>query len=88
MSSSWSIKVVIAWCFALWQVMVSAAQAEVSVDQQFRHLSIEDGLSSNHTTCFYEDVRGFMWIGTNEGLCRFDGLHFQTYFQNPFFIYR
>lgn len=48
-----------------------------------RHLRTENGLSSNHTTCFLQDYQGFMWIGTNEGLCRFDGLHFHNYFQNP-----
>jgi ligand-binding sensor domain-containing protein/two-component sensor histidine kinase len=48
-----------------------------------RHLQTENGLSSNNATCFHQDYQGFMWIGTNEGLCRFDGLHFRNYFQNP-----
>lgn len=54
-----------------------------SVAEPMRHLQIDNGLSSNHTTCFHQDFQGFMWIGTNEGLCRFDGIHFYNYFQNP-----
>jgi ligand-binding sensor domain-containing protein/two-component sensor histidine kinase len=51
--------------------------------EAMRHIGLEDGLSSNHATCFHEDFQGFMWIGTNEGLCRFDGKNFYNYFQNP-----
>ncbi len=32
-----------------------------------------DGLSDNHITCFYKDKTGYMWIGTENGLNRFDG---------------
>jgi ligand-binding sensor domain-containing protein/serine phosphatase RsbU (regulator of sigma subunit) len=34
---------------------------------------MEDGLSSNAVVCFLEDERGFMWIGTENGLNRYDG---------------
>ncbi|MBL0317556.1 MAG: hypothetical protein IPP69_18070 [Flavobacteriales bacterium] len=67
-------------CIACWDNNILAGQVGV---QSMRHLTIDDGLSSDHTTCFHQDSQGFMWIGTNEGLCRFDGLHFQNYFQNP-----
>lgn len=67
-------------CIACSSVISHSAQPGMN---DMRHLSIDDGLSSDHTTCFLQDNRGFMWIGTNEGMCRFDGLHFQNYFQNP-----
>lgn len=47
----------------------------------FTNLTVESGLSSNITSSIVEDKYGFMWIGTQEGLCRFDGyrmLHFQS----------
>lgn len=40
---------------------------------QFRYLSVKDGLSSSKTTCILQDYKGFMWIGTFEGLNRYDG---------------
>ena len=50
---------------------------------EFKHLTSADGLASNQTTCIQQDKNGFMWIGTKEGLSRYDGLHFINYFQNP-----
>ncbi|TCO07204.1 hybrid sensor histidine kinase/response regulator transcription factor [Natronoflexus pectinivorans] len=47
----------------------------------FTNLNIEDGLSSNMTNSIVQDEYGFIWIGTQEGLCRFDGYK-MTYFQN------
>ncbi len=40
---------------------------------RFQHLLVEHGLSDNAITCLYEDRAGFMWIGTENGLDRFDG---------------
>jgi len=43
--------------------------------QKFRFNEIleTDGLSSNEATCVYQDDRGFIWIGTKNGLNRYDG---------------
>lgn len=38
-----------------------------------QRLKEEDGLSSNHVWCCMQDCRGFLWIGTNAGLDRYDG---------------
>jgi len=40
---------------------------------RFNHLSSDDGLTSNTTTCLLKDSQGFLWIGTDAGLNRFDG---------------
>ena len=39
----------------------------------FENLSIEDGLSSNNITTIFQDSKGYMWIGTSDGLNRYDG---------------
>ena len=46
---------------------------------QFRYLTPKDGLSSSEVTCIMQDHRGFMWIGTYEGLNRYDGYNFTVY---------
>lgn len=46
---------------------------------QFHHLTPDQGLSSSTVTCFLQDHKGFMWIGTYYGLNRYDGYQFIVY---------
>lgn len=48
----------------------------------FRHYNVEHGLSSNRISSIIQDSLGFIWIGTNNGLNRFDGLKFKLYTSN------
>jgi ligand-binding sensor domain-containing protein/two-component sensor histidine kinase len=52
----------------------------------FNRISTEDGigLASNVVYCMYQDPRGFIWVGTANGLQRFDGSKFVqfSYFLN------
>ncbi len=38
-----------------------------------------DGLPSNRILALFQDSRGYVWIGTNNGLSRYDGAQFTTY---------
>jgi signal transduction histidine kinase/ligand-binding sensor domain-containing protein len=38
-----------------------------------------DGLAGNEINCILQDSRGFLWVGTQSGLSRFDGYRFVTY---------
>jgi signal transduction histidine kinase/ligand-binding sensor domain-containing protein len=38
--------------------------------------SVEDGLSSNVVPAILQTREGFLWVGTRDGLLRFDGRHF------------
>lgn len=40
---------------------------------RFRHLTSDDGLTQNAVTCLHQDKKGFIWIGTYDGLNRYDG---------------
>ncbi len=46
---------------------------------KFEHFNSEDGLSQNTVTSILCDRNGFMWIGTMNGLNRFDGYQFKVY---------
>jgi len=45
----------------------------------FERLTTQNGLSNNKVNCFIQDQRGFMWIGTNDGLNRYDGQYFTIF---------
>ncbi|WP_114752489.1 hybrid sensor histidine kinase/response regulator transcription factor [Pleomorphovibrio marinus] len=45
----------------------------------FNHLTINDGLSHNNVVSIIQDKKGFIWIGTQDGLNRFDGYTFKAY---------
>jgi signal transduction histidine kinase len=39
----------------------------------FQHITTDDGLTDNAITCVFEDHAGYIWIGTEHGLNRYDG---------------
>ncbi|MFD1002847.1 two-component regulator propeller domain-containing protein [Ohtaekwangia kribbensis] len=45
----------------------------------FSTLSVRDGLPSNIISAVAQDQRQFMWIGTANGVCRYDGYRFITF---------
>ncbi len=45
--------------------------------------SIEDGLSQTAVSCLHLDSYGFIWVGTQDGLNRYDGYGFTSYRNHP-----
>lgn len=45
----------------------------------FEHFTVKDGLPSNHIYNCLQDRQGFMWIGTDAGVSRFDGKTFVNF---------
>ncbi|MCP4202763.1 MAG: response regulator [bacterium] len=50
---------------------------------RFRHLAQEDGLPSAGIQSILQDRDGFIWLGSQNGLSRFDGYEFTNYQHNP-----
>lgn len=50
---------------------------------EFDHYTTKEGLSNGYINTFLQDRRGFIWVGTSNGLNRFDGISFKTYYLNP-----
>lgn len=48
----------------------------------FKHLSTQDGIPQNTTYSIIQDKAGFMWFGTQDGLCRYDGYTIKVYKHN------
>lgn len=46
---------------------------------KFSNFSTRNGLSNSWVRCIHQDRLGFVWLGTDDGLNRFDGLAFQTF---------
>jgi ligand-binding sensor domain-containing protein/signal transduction histidine kinase len=49
----------------------------------FKHLNRSTGLPVDGVNCLAQDSTGFMWIGTKEGLFRYDGFTFKGFFYSP-----
>ncbi|MBN2347256.1 MAG: PAS domain S-box protein [Bacteroidales bacterium] len=45
----------------------------------YEHLSVEDGLSQNSVNTILQDKAGFIWLGTNNGLNRYNGYDFEHF---------
>lgn len=45
----------------------------------FTKINNEEGLSQNTIQCMIQDKLGFIWIGTNDGLNRYNGYEFKIY---------
>ncbi len=50
---------------------------------RFEHLSLEEGLSQVTVTCVLQDRAGFLWLGTQDGLNRYDGSRFEVHKHDP-----
>jgi ligand-binding sensor domain-containing protein len=71
--------------FLLCFIPLFLLSAAIAVAQQgtlnikFDNISIKDGLSQSSPNCIFQDSRGIVWIGTEDGLNKYDGYSFQVY---------
>ena len=64
-------------------IAASGAADDEPRNLRFQHYSLEDGLSQVFVTSIAQDTQGFIWVGTQEGLNRFDGYEFVAYSHDP-----
>ncbi len=50
---------------------------------RFIRYGMKEGLSHEMVNCLFADSRGFLWVGTDFGLNRFDGVRFEKWFHQP-----
>jgi ligand-binding sensor domain-containing protein len=65
--------------FLLVVLGLSASYSLAASELNFRTVSATNSLSQSSVLCMVQDSTGFLWIGTKDGLNRFDGYEFVTY---------
>ena len=58
---------------------VAVAGAPVSDGVRFRNITMENGLLANTVRNVVQDDDGFIWLGTDNGLCRYDGVEVRPF---------
>ncbi len=47
---------------------------------QFKNFSVDNGITQPYIYSINQDKNGYLWIGTGEGFCKYDGITFKTYY--------
>lgn len=79
-----NVKKSVWFIFCFWGSIYGAVAGRNDVPEQYKFslLDINNGLSHNQVKCFLKDSRGFLWVGTEAGLNRYDGYGFKVYKYN------
>lgn len=72
--------------FVVFALLIFQFQHSVAQDiiTDFESFTVKEGLSQTTINCIFQDSRGYLWIGTQDGLNRYDGYSFKTYSQQAF----
>lgn len=71
------LKYILQYCFVSFACLCGIlASAQEYVIQR---LTVSDGLPSDRVNCVYEDSYGYLWVGSSNGLGRYDGKKFTNY---------
>ncbi len=62
---------------------LSALGASAQDLVRFEHISVDEGLTQNEVSAALQDSMGFLWIGTPDGLNRYDGYEFAVFQFDP-----
>lgn len=66
--------------FYLFSFLISIHSLGQSNSIEFDHYTTNQGLSNDYIHAIIQDSKGFIWTGTDNGLNRFDGITFKTYY--------
>jgi signal transduction histidine kinase/ligand-binding sensor domain-containing protein/DNA-binding response OmpR family regulator len=77
--TSKDLSILISWLAFI--MVLSGFPGTVSGQSPYKvyYHTTENGLPHNTITCITKDSRGFLWLGTPGGLCRFDGYQVKVY---------
>lgn len=75
MNRSARLSLFLACIFYVTSFVYTFAQTNIS----YKVYTAEKGLPHNNCFGMYQDHQGYVWIGTDDGLAKFDGANFKTY---------
>lgn len=64
-------------------IFLSFESVAQKLTKSITHISVKNGLSHNNIYAITQDSQGFMWLGSQNGLDKFDGYQFQSYYHDP-----
>ncbi len=69
------------WAGILWGLALQTCFAgwENLAETHFSHLDVDNGLPHGVATALAQDKNGFLWVGTQGGLARWDGYRFRSF---------
>lgn len=68
------------YCIVFLLLLAPCVVMAVIPDVKFRRLDTRDGLSNSQVNSVIRDSHGYVWLGTQFGLCRYDGYRFRTFY--------
>lgn len=77
--SGQSSKLAKASLLLVWIMVYAVTASSQAIKVNFDKYTVNDGLSSNTIFDVLKDKYGFVWIATDDGLNRFDGMNFTVY---------
>ncbi|HUM47113.1 MAG TPA: two-component regulator propeller domain-containing protein, partial [Chitinophagales bacterium] len=66
----------------LWLICWLITGNAYSQSPVYKNYTVNDGLPSQVVYCALQDKEGYMWFGTDAGVSRFDGRHFENFTSN------
>ncbi len=69
--------------YLLLGLLIAAGAKAQRPEPSFEHFTTDQGLVGDFILAILKDRRGFLWVGTSNGLSRFDGQHFKNYRRQP-----
>lgn len=83
------LAIMVKFCFSLFALLVLSAlpvlanegAPEKALVQNvlFKRFLCSDGLPDERIRSIFQDKKGFLWVGTMNGVCRYDGLGFKNF---------
>ena len=79
MTKNMSVKIAKIVIFMLGIILSFCIEGNAYDNINFRNITIEDGLSQATVETILQDSKGYIWLGTNDGLNRYNGYEFKVY---------
>src|SRR5258708_39643635 len=70
------------WIRIIGFLLLSESLCFAQENIRFERISVNEGLSQSDVKSFVQDKFGFLWVGTRDGLNKYDGVEFRKYTRN------